>query len=294
VLCAEVAERVLKPAEPLGGGRDDAATIASELYRQSAYWSARSLEVGRLAASDAQGAQPDSVVDVLNDDVLARFAVTPRNLELLRDSMRSDSFVRLVELPPSDLLATCFSWRNLAQCLLEEAQSPTQALREIERGRLLRVLAAVLVIATISLGISTLHSSLVSGRDLARGKPWQASSALGNVGCQSPAQECAESPDFFFHTAASDSSPWLAIDLQSLQTFSAVALENRRDCCFERALPLVIEVSDDGKRWREVARRDAAFDSFQATFPATTARWVRVRLLRSDFLHLARIRVLKS
>ena len=58
-----------------------------------------------------------------------------------------------------------------------------------------------------------------------------------------------------------------------------------------RAIPLVLEVSDDGKAFREVARRTEEFSAWAPSFPPQTARYFRVRVDRVSTLHLEAVRV---
>ncbi|HEX7670331.1 MAG TPA: discoidin domain-containing protein, partial [Polyangiaceae bacterium] len=136
-----------------------------------------------------------------------------------------------------------------------------------------------------------LSSRLEERKDLALGKAWTASSSLSDVGCTSPLQTCAASPDYFFHTLEED-NPWLAIDLGSKKTISAVRVKNRADCCADRAVPLIVETSLDNKSWQRVARRTEEFTDWKAKFAPTTARFVRLTVPRRTLLHLQAVRVL--
>jgi len=71
-----------------------------------------------------------------------------------------------------------------------------------------------------------------------------------------------------------------------------VLVDNRLDCCRERAIPLVVEVSTDQKEWRQVAVRHQLFDTWRADFPRVETRWVRLSVPRKTFLHLSRVRLL--
>jgi hypothetical protein len=176
--------------------------------------------------------------------------------------------------------------------LLGELELPEKALQSLVLQRLLRI-GGVLVLCAIALGVFSWQRSLKEERsDLAFGKPWRTSSTYApNFGCLSPAQQCAESPDLFFHTKE-EQGPWVEIDLGKPTVFSRVRIENRRDCCFERAVPLIIEVSDNQEKFKEVSRRTRSFSSWHATFSPVRARYVRVRAPSRTALHLSRVRVL--
>jgi hypothetical protein len=56
----------------------------------------------------------------------------------------------------------------------------------------------------------------------------------------------------FIHTTFSD-HPWIEIDLGAEHTLRSILVENRADCCQDRALPLNFEVFD-GAAWRLVTQ----------------------------------------
>lgn len=125
--------------------------------------------------------------------------------------------------------------------------------------------------------------------DLAEGKPWQASSAWGSF--PGSGVMSGEAPiDGRFHTNE-ENEPWVRLDLGAVQSVHAVRVENRTNCCKERALPLAIEVSVDGQRWKLVGYRRLLFDTLTQQFPALDARYVRLRVERRTSFHLRRISV---
>jgi F5/8 type C domain len=149
--------------------------------------------------------------------------------------------------------------------------------------------------AALALAVLVLVACLVSPRvrarllprDLAAGRPWVASSAMP------PSRRSGVGPsarnDFFFQTYPSD-RPWIDIDLGTPRTIRSLRVDNRRDCCWERALPLDVEVLDlDTKRWRKVAQRRAGFHVWTHEIAPVTVRHVRFRLAAVGTLHLRRI-----
>lgn len=143
------------------------------------------------------------------------------------------------------------------------------------------VLGAFLVVAML---VNSAVRIALRPKDLAEGKPWRTSSAA--LSCVPAEHNCGGTKtDILFHTQEED-SPWFELDLGAPTSISAATVRNRTDCCQDRAIPLVLEVSDDQATWREVARRDAAFVTWNVEFPSQTARYVRARALRRTILHL--------
>jgi hypothetical protein len=127
---------------------------------------------------------------------------------------------------------------------------------------------------------------LLNPPDLIAGANWTASSAEpGEASMTGRIPASVERP-FFFHTAEDD-SPFIEIEMPGSQlTVSRVVVDNRKDCCSARALPLAIELSDDRLHWTEVAQRRTAFERWSARFEPRSARWIRLRVLRRSRLHL--------
>lgn len=96
--------------------------------------------------------------------------------------------------------------------------------------------------------------------------------------------------DTFFHTKEQE-SPWVEIDLGGDRSISEVRVLNRFDCCTDRAVPLVVEVRSEQGSFHEVARREADFDDWRATFTEEKARYVKLTVPRKTLLHLRSVEV---
>jgi hypothetical protein len=279
---ADIARSILLPAEPLEEASIRAA--ASELYRESAYWAlcALSADTGVVAGTGYD----ESVWATLDEPLLARAVQAAERIEPLRALLRTGSFVYFAELPQAECVLACSELQQLARLLGGKLNARTRALRAryLERSwrlGLLALLALVGVVAALRLG---------EARELAAGKPWTVSSSLNGAGCVSPAQHCAQSPSFFFHTTE-EANPWVEFDLGVTRSISRMRVENRKDCCSERAVPLTVELSTNHRNWQTVARQAEDFTSWNVSFGSAEARWVRLRTHRQTFLHLAEVRI---
>lgn len=140
--------------------------------------------------------------------------------------------------------------------------------------------------ALLYLGWDTLDA-WAAGPELAEGKPWTASSAA--IVCDPALHNCGgKKSGVFFHTQL-ENEPWLRIDLGAEHAISRVDLQNRQDCCQDRAVPLAIELSRDGSQFHTVSERREVFDELHVKFPRERARYVRLRVLRQSALHLERV-----
>jgi len=94
-----------------------------------------------------------------------------------------------------------------------------------------------------------------------------------------------------FHTKQ-QKNPWVEIDLGELRPVSSVRVRNRLDCCQDRAVPLLVEISDESRAFVEVARKDEAFDVWELELPSRpSARFVRLRAHASTILHLNEVEI---
>jgi hypothetical protein len=261
--------------------------IASELYRQSAYWAACAL----LRDGPAPSVDAAAVWDALDERLLTPpegGVATPNEL---RQLARTGSFAVFAELSADEQQRARLSLSQLTQTLLAKFDEGGAALKSIRAQRIWRLLLLSLLILGAVQGVVWARDPHWQRGELSAGKAWQLSSTYGIGGCLSPEQHCPGNTGYFFHTGMNDQSPWIEFDLASLQRVSTVQVENRQDCCEERAVPLTVEVSRDHQLWQSVARRDALFSTWSVSFDAVSARWVRLRVLKPSALHLHSVRI---
>jgi hypothetical protein len=139
------------------------------------------------------------------------------------------------------------------------------------------------LVAALALGPNLLHPDLLEGRHYEISSSW--------AKCEPARSRCGGSAtNIFFHTNE-EPEPFIRYDLGRLVGLRRVEVTNRRDGnLWDRALPLVIQTSLDGKTWHEVARRDYWFDVWRADFPRTEARYLKLFVARRSLLHLERVR----
>jgi hypothetical protein len=270
-LAAELAERALEPIDPLRAG--SGAHLALSLQRQAVYW--------LLVARNGGGANTLALAwDATPAELLLGICGSDAELAKLRAILVERSFVedagesaeravehgRLVQRFIRALLVAISPRRRAQQALW---------LRWSRSGGL-----ALLVLVLLAAGYVA-YRRATQGENLAKGKPWTTSSKFAD--CQRDPAVCGGR--VLFHTLE-DPEPWFEIDLGAARTIAVVEVENRRDCCGERAVPLAIEVSNDRTKWKVVARREDVFRSWTASFAPVTARYVRARVQRRSTLHL--------
>lgn len=267
------AKLLFDAAEQFGesSARDAAAELARlDLYRTAAFWG-----LSALAPPETPQSWPGLLLGfslgVRAEAVLAR---TP-----VEDESCGPEMVGL------DLDEA----RRAALRVFEVAEAPTRA-ESAHRQRQITWLAAGLLAGLVICAFFIAYGTRIMGdRNLAEGRPWRASSKL--LDCHPDQLECGGvRTAIFFHTVE-ENEPWVEFDLGSPTQFSRVVVQNRTDDVTDRSAPLILEVGDDQRTWRQLGRRETEFSTWEARFEPTTARYVRVRSPRRTLLHLEAVRV---
>ena len=279
-LAAEFADRTLEPNDPLRAG--SAVPLAVSLYREAAYWALLANTEGRSlpSFSEALAAAPLTAAGARLDEqeiAAARSALAGKNFFDSADD-RPEVQERDAELSQRYVHALIDG-----DAAAQDHVSSVLLQRYLRSGITLLLLLVGLYAAKVGL------ERAIRGPDLALNKPWIASSKAFE--CHPKTNECGgTTTSIFFHTQEED-SPWVEYDLGSVQKVARVHVVNREDCCGERATPLVIEVSEDHQKWRELAKRTESFRETELKFPETSARWVRLRVAKRTAMHLSGVSI---
>jgi len=280
----ELAKDALESNRPGEAGSEG---NACEIYRQACYWALCALSAHadpRFRAEETERAW-----DSLRDEWLMQAAGDPERADSLRSALRSGSFVYFAELPAAEQRLKLAELSKLSQLLFAKLAERSVALDAVYLKRAWRLALLGLLALCVALTPALMKKVQDARSDLSVGKAWRTSSKYEG-GCKSPAQQCAENTGYFFHTQ-DDATPWIEFDLGSSQRVSKVRVENRSDCCSERADPLAIEVSNDQKHWRKVAHHQGDFTTWEAPFNPVNARYLRIRLLKQGYLHFAAVHI---
>ena len=256
------------------------APAAAEQYVAAVYWAL-------LANQPALGRPSTEALWQASEPTLARLGYEPARLQALKERCATPRpFADFADLDVADQPALLFELRELAQRVLAEQEAPKLTLQLLIAKRVLRI--SLIVLAVV--GLAAIAAAIATQRaDLARGKPWRTSST--RAVCQPERGECAGAQtSIFFHTNE-EPNPWFEYDLGTPLQFSGMTIRNRTDGSGDRALPLVVEVSSDHANYREIARRTEPFRVWRPQFAPQRARFVRLRVPRTTFLHLEKIQV---
>jgi len=270
-LLRQVALQVAESQEELPPGRRHAVLLT--LYRDFVYWA--------LVAKSENGAAiaPDLAASwrQMPGDRLLSAAGSADNLETLRRLLVDLSPAASLDATDEEISRV----RAFGDELYEDLEASQRRVDRILIQRWLRVAGACAAALTIVFAIR----AIIVGPDLAARRPLRTSSTLAE--CVADSAACA---DVMFHTRE-ENDPWVEFDLGGIKSIRRIDVKNRIRCCQDRAVPLIAEVSLDHVHWKEVARQSGDFATWTAKLPRTPAAFVRLRVPRVTYLHLADVKI---
>ena len=256
-----------------------ASSLSIGLHGQAAYWALRS------AVPSGASTDPGTLFANAPAELVERAAGGRSAWEALC-KLFSGSFVEHAEADESRQLEDALVAKRFVAAFLELIDLRFQTVGSLLVERVLRVGLVLISLLLVAFGVRV----ATRPENYAAGRTWRASSGHSDWPAQGKLDHWRKP---FFHTNE-ENGPWLEIDLQQPREIGALKIDNRGDCCIERAVPLIVETSRDGKSWEEVARRGTPFEHWTAQFPPRTASLVRLRVPRTTSLHLDDVQVLPS
>ncbi len=214
--------------------------------------------------------------------------VPSEELQIAEQAWLETTPSRAAQLPVEERSHAVRSLRALFDALADPLIEQSSRLGILYLIRAVRIgLAVLLLLALVGVGATVLkrfHPPNIALNKLT------STSSLFNEYRSSQGAVDGDTITLGFHTDFQE-DPWLLIDLGSMHPIHEVIVYNRSDCCTDRAVPMIIEVSPDGIRFTQVARKEEIFTRWDATFQSTQARFVRVKVKKKTFLHLAEVEV---
>jgi hypothetical protein len=271
-LALEVGDKVLNPlSQPrLGSG----AAHAAELFRQALHWA---LSAG--SASTTSEAEQEHALQAICPD--------PEQLAALRHLLSLEQpFVFFAGLAEEQQRTTALFLRLCAVRALERQEAPRQAVERLRALRWIRL--AIIPLLGMCLALTTL-AFLPEKPNLAKDKPWRTSSSAAQ--CDPKQGMCAGVRTLILFHTNYENNAWFEYDLGAPLRFSSMTIRNRSDGESERAVPLIVEVSNDGTTYREVARRNTDFAQWKPDLGPQEARYVRLRVPRPTYFHLEEVKI---
>jgi hypothetical protein len=274
---ARSADRLLDSPQ----GLDREPELALELYAEAAYW------LGRAANPEAAADAPLTELITPAPEASPWFLRADEAVA----GLLAEPFYLRCDRPEEECERRARDAQRWLARVLESAQQRFWLASNLRLRRAFRVGSLFALLIGLLIGLASLAVYQTRGPDWAANRPWRASSSMFE--CNPAANQCGGAATrIFFHTKE-EPNPWLEIDLERVLPVGRIEVQNRSDSSAERAVPLIVELSTDGKSYRPVAERAQPFNSWMATFAPTDARYVRLRVPRTTILHLERVSVRK-
>jgi hypothetical protein len=233
-------------------------------------------------ASDASASMPPLPADP------ARPRAEPTDDARVRQALAARDELYLDELSLEDVERARWALDRAASLLRRRVEARTIAnVRGTRWGRV----AAVLVLLGYA-ALLVVRATLVP-KDIALGKPVHPSSRKPNMPDGHELVDGELAPSAGVYTNIED-NPSVVIDLVDSYWIDRIKVYNRLDGWFDDCLPLVVELSTDGKTWEQIARRDEHFGTdppWIVDGSGRRATQVRLRVTRKTYLALSEVEV---
>lgn len=254
----------------------DAAAVALSLYRDAATMFARALAVALDVSVEAAAIGPSDLLAWVDRAVArARLSAPDDEVRSMLELLANEDVGAFDDLDA----ATAITWCERARVALDwlgdgiETRSPSH----IRAARGIRVSALALAVVGAA-GFGTMK--LIAPHNIAEGKRVSMSSQW--PGTVDPSHCTDGSIDSAFGCSTQKThDAWVDVDLGSVVPIKRVTIYNRGDGYFDEGLPFVLEVSEDGSKFDEVARRTTVFSQSAPWTESLGFRRVRHLRVRS-------------
>lgn len=212
-------------------------------------------------------------------------------VDKLEAALGSQSEVYITNLDSRQRAILIESLRDIAQTLMAPLESDAGRVGRLMAVRWFRVGVTLAVLCMILLPTFGWALDRAGKVNLALHHPVTTSSQVaGFLGADHRLLVDGDRTNLGFHTESLPNQ-FVVVDLGSIKKFDKVVVYNRADCCKERAVPMRLEVSDDGVNYSKLDERKEVFDVWTAKMLHARGRYVRLRLLQTNVLHLSEVEV---
>jgi hypothetical protein len=215
--------------------------------------------------------------------------ISPHQQSLLNGMVGADRDLIMSRLSEKEREVFAISLHQLAEALAAplNAEANRLSLALVSRSTRVGVLGLVLAIA-LGLGVNWLVDKF-SAPNIALHKTVTVSSQFPWDGKDPSKLVDGDTDNMGFHTN-SDGQQWVVIDLGSVRKFDKIVVYNRPEYQ-DRAVPLKVEVSKDGKDYSQIAERKESFDKWKVKGLHAEGRYVRFKNTPGNYFHLSEVEI---
>jgi hypothetical protein len=267
--------------------RSTSVGAAAAIYREAALLVAQSMLFSHDATRDNDSLDPPACWQRLAEQPADR-PERAQALGLIIELVEERDVLAFDRLPTAIALARLDALENALFVLVGEVEHRTPA--ELRRTRVLRITLAV---AALLLALGFFITALLATPNVARGKPVAAQSYYpGSAPADALVNGKVESPWGAATSATKDT--WFAIDLLARHEIERVLVYNRTDAYSATNAPFVVELSEDGSQYRQLAVASQPVGpgaTWKFELKREGARWLRIRKLDARGLALGEVEV---
>jgi hypothetical protein len=216
--------------------------------------------------------------------------LTSNELDVIKACLGKDGDLCLVGMNVKQRRVIASSLFRANQLLGDPLDLYEGMIRRIKSVRWLRIGAGIVVLSALVVTANIGISAYRHRANLAFHRPVTISSRAPFVSFKESQVVDGDTSNLGFHTN-NDPNPFAVIDLGAPKQFDKVVVYNRADCCQDRAVPLFIDVSNDGVTFDNVAERTEIFEKWTAANLNAKGRYVRLRSNSSNYFHLAEVEI---
>ena len=283
----EAATRRISVAQDLRGPIQTPAALT--LYQQGSLFYALAYLVNDDASLDPRNLTPEDAFRKLEGAMAAEGLTPPQEFSQAKPMLVASDPLELDRVTPEEADRRIEELSVVARWLsrLVDPRSP----REIKMARVVRLLVGTAALLAILISLGT---RIFSPKNLAHYMPATASSeALSTTA--TGAVDGSRRGTFGFHSQLED-TPWLSIDLGRPHAITRIEVFGRNDAGpYDQSIPLVLETSDTGADYGQVASRTEPFSDSEPWVikpaPPLVTRYLRLRTTRRSYLVLNEVEV---
>jgi hypothetical protein len=267
--------------------RTTSVGAAAAIYREAALLVAQSVLFAHAPSSGSESLDPPACWQRLAEHLTDR-PERAQALAVILELVEDRDVLAFDRLPAASALARLDALEHALFMLLGEVEHRTPA--ELRRTRVLRIALAV---ATVLLALGFSITALLASPNVARGKPVAAQSYFpGSAPADALVNGKVESP--WGAATGTSKDTWFAIDLLARHEIERVLVYNRTDAYAAVNAPFVVELSEDGYEYRQLAVASQAVGpgaAWKFELKREGARWLRIRKLDARGLALGEVEV---
>jgi hypothetical protein len=240
--------------------------------------------------STASRAELWNAFEALPAAKLALDGLAAAERDLARKAATEGANEKLCALQPEEHRAWTQALARFVPMLVQGLEKEANRVAHVRTLRTARIVGTLALLVAIVAVVVVVIRDVRRGENLALNRPVTLSSKYDESRFPAATVVDGDTSSLGCHTKV-EQRPWMVIDLAGPIEIHEVVVFNRTDAAQERAAPLLIEVSTDGKAYRRFAQRGETFSVWHADQAPVQARYVRLTVLKHSALHFNEVEV---